>query len=305
VNVFTGVSKGELGKDFENYFSRYGIEIDTGSRDYCQRRGQNLFRIMRSRDVPRLVGRGYDFGLTGKDCCEDEKLGGNGDFGYLDEFDFGKGELVLFGSSSGFPENPRVVTQPYYRNLAKKYSSELFGDFELDVVTGATEGFVASGEADAGFDCIFSGRTLDANGLRVREKVMDTSAVLISAPGYTMTDFEDTVLEGAVDFGKGGGLVTGVVQDYDTGEVLMVACLSRESLDITGETDLATFWSRSRKEIWTKGLTSGNCQDVVEIYRDCDGDALLLKVRPRGPACHTGEKSCFYRKLENNKGERA
>ena len=93
------------------------------------------------------------------------------------------------------------------------------------------------------------------------------------------------------------GLVPAVVQDARTGQVLMLAYLNAESLARTLETGESWFWSRSRRELWHKGATSGNTQRVVEVRYDCDGDALLLRVEPSGPACHTGHASCFYRRL--------
>jgi phosphoribosyl-AMP cyclohydrolase len=93
------------------------------------------------------------------------------------------------------------------------------------------------------------------------------------------------------------GLIPAVVQDAETGDVLMVAWMNAESLRLTQETGYATFWSRSRQELWKKGATSGNLQRVQEIWVDCDADTLLLKVEPAGPACHTGHRSCFYRQL--------
>lgn len=91
------------------------------------------------------------------------------------------------------------------------------------------------------------------------------------------------------------GLVVAVVQDEATGEVLMVAWMNEEALRRTLETGEAHFWSRSRRELWHKGATSGNYLYVREIRADCDGDALLLRVAPQGPACHTGHRSCFFR----------
>ena len=93
------------------------------------------------------------------------------------------------------------------------------------------------------------------------------------------------------------GLLPAVVQDADSGEVLMVAWVNAEALQKTKESGQAHFWSRSRQELWHKGATSGNTQEVLEIWVDCDADTLLLRVRPAGPACHTGERSCFYRRL--------
>ena len=98
------------------------------------------------------------------------------------------------------------------------------------------------------------------------------------------------------------GLVPAIVQDRETRDVLMMAWMNRESLALTLETGTTWFWSRSRRELWNKGATSGNIQHVVSISIDCDCDCLLVEVEPEGPACHTGNRSCFYRALEE--GER-
>ena len=93
------------------------------------------------------------------------------------------------------------------------------------------------------------------------------------------------------------GLVPAVVQDAETNEVLMLAYMNAESLQLTLEKQETVFWSRSRGELWHKGATSGNIQRVVEIRLDCDADTLLIRVQPAGPACHTGERTCFYRNI--------
>ena len=93
------------------------------------------------------------------------------------------------------------------------------------------------------------------------------------------------------------GLITAVVQDHLTKEVLMVAYMNKESLEQTIKTSQTWFFSRSRNELWHKGETSGNFQVVKGIRYDCDGDALLIEVEPQGPACHTGRPSCFYRNI--------
>jgi len=93
------------------------------------------------------------------------------------------------------------------------------------------------------------------------------------------------------------GLIPVVVQDASTGDVLMLAYMTSESLAKTVETGETWFWSRSRQSLWHKGETSGNTQRVVSISIDCDGDTLLVKVDPRGPACHTGEQTCFFSRL--------
>lgn len=94
------------------------------------------------------------------------------------------------------------------------------------------------------------------------------------------------------------GLVPVIAQDCETGAVLMHAWMNRESLTITLQTGDVTYWSRSRNALWRKGETSGNFQRLREAFVDCDGDTLLLKVEQTGPACHTGERSCFFRKLD-------
>jgi len=93
------------------------------------------------------------------------------------------------------------------------------------------------------------------------------------------------------------GLVPAIVQDAQTGQVLMMAWMNAESLQRTLDLGETVFWSRSRREFWHKGATSGNTQTVVEISVDCDGDTLLMRVAAAGPACHTGAVSCFFRTL--------
>jgi phosphoribosyl-AMP cyclohydrolase len=107
-----------------------------------------------------------------------------------------------------------------------------------------------------------------------------------------------------IDFEKGSGLVPVIVQDADTGEVLMLAYMNRDAWLKTRQTGKATYWSRSRNELWVKGETSGHIQIVQEILVDCDSDTVLLKVRQvGGAACHTGYRSCFFRKIVNGKAE--
>ncbi len=107
----------------------------------------------------------------------------------------------------------------------------------------------------------------------------------------------------SIDFSKGAALdapalVPAVVQDAHTGEVLMLAWQNREALEATIASGEATFWSRSRRELWRKGATSGNVQRVTGIATDCDSDAVLIQVDPAGPACHTGERTCFHRDVD-------
>ena len=100
------------------------------------------------------------------------------------------------------------------------------------------------------------------------------------------------------------GLIQAVATDADSGELLMVAHMNAAALERTLATGEAHYWSRSRGEVWHKGATSGNVQKVVELRIDCDQDAIWMKVRPAGPACHTGERTCFYRVLKDGRLER-
>jgi phosphoribosyl-AMP cyclohydrolase len=96
----------------------------------------------------------------------------------------------------------------------------------------------------------------------------------------------------------GVALIPAIVQDATTGEVLMLAYMNHESLAITINTGRATYWSRSRNELWEKGATSGHTQKVIALSLDCDGDAILMKVEQSGAACHTGDRSCFHNNLD-------
>jgi phosphoribosyl-AMP cyclohydrolase len=103
-----------------------------------------------------------------------------------------------------------------------------------------------------------------------------------------------------LDFNKTGGLVPAIVQDYQTGEILMLAYMNPDAFNATLSTGKATYYSRSRQSLWVKGETSGNIQRIKEIYIDCDDDTVLLKVEQLGgAACHTGHRSCFYKKVED------
>jgi len=103
-----------------------------------------------------------------------------------------------------------------------------------------------------------------------------------------------------LNFKKMGGLIPAVVQDYKTGEVLMLAFMNQAAWEATLATGKATYYSRTRQELWIKGKTSGNMQIIKEIRIDCDDDTVVLKVdQVGGAACHTGHKSCFYKKVED------
>ena len=105
------------------------------------------------------------------------------------------------------------------------------------------------------------------------------------------------ILQSEIEF-DATGLIPAIVQDVTTHEVLMLAYMNAESLDLTLSTGETHFWSRSRQELWHKGSTSGSTQSVVEVRVDCDADTLLILVQPAGPACHTGNRTCFYRNIK-------
>ncbi len=108
-----------------------------------------------------------------------------------------------------------------------------------------------------------------------------------------MTDSSSSTI--SPDFEKGGGLIPAVAQDAATGEILMLAYMNKEALDKTIETGEVHYWSRSRRELWHKGGTSGHVQKVSEIYVDCDGDTIVVKIdQIGGAACHTGHRTCFH-----------
>jgi len=103
-----------------------------------------------------------------------------------------------------------------------------------------------------------------------------------------------------IDFSKSGDIIPVIVQDVNTKEILTLAYTNKESLERTVSTGNSWFWSRSRKKLWMKGEESGNTQKIKEILVDCDSDALIYMVEPQGPACHTGERTCFHNSLKSN-----
>ncbi|MGO4546648.1 bifunctional phosphoribosyl-AMP cyclohydrolase/phosphoribosyl-ATP diphosphatase HisIE [Paenibacillus sp. 2TAB23] len=114
-----------------------------------------------------------------------------------------------------------------------------------------------------------------------------------------MTEFNLNDLSSSIKWDE-AGLVPAIVQDAQSKEVLMMAYMSKESLQLSVESGVTWFWSRSRNELWNKGATSGHTQRIVSLAYDCDGDTLLVKVDQKGPACHTGRYSCFFNHVEVN-----
>lgn len=327
MTVFIALAKGELGKDIEKYMEGYGIMVQLDGRplQFEQRIGNRVFAPMQSKDVPRYVAVRADYGITGEDLVEDYRLGSGDTLKVVDKLGFGKADLVVFAKDSSPAEikrklkrRPILVAPNFYRNLVTngevgRYLRDVFGEYDVELVTGSTEGFVVRNDADLGFDLTTyfqrpeeerKRTTLSSNGLSIVERAMPTEAVVVAknSPEFTPKEFEKA-LSGPyeLDWKKMQGLLPVVVQDANTGEVLMQAYANQNALQRTLDARRATFWSRSRQELWTKGETSGNTMQTEEIFYDCDGDALIYKVKPEGPACHTGERSCFYRQLQELK----
>lgn len=126
----------------------------------------------------------------------------------------------------------------------------------------------------------------------------------MTSPAFAPRGSKQEIEEGATFAPKfdGDGLIVCITTEVESGDILMVAYMNREALALTIETGVAHYWSRSRNELWRKGDTSGQVQTVVEMRTDCDQDAILLKVRAGGDgkACHTGRRSCFYRRVEKD-----
>ncbi|MDZ7694684.1 MAG: phosphoribosyl-AMP cyclohydrolase [Balneolaceae bacterium] len=99
-----------------------------------------------------------------------------------------------------------------------------------------------------------------------------------------------------LDFNKGDGLIPAIIQDADTYQVLMLGYMNKPALEKTLEEERVTFFSRTKERLWTKGETSGNYLELVDLQADCDNDTILILANPQGPTCHTGETSCFYKK---------
>jgi phosphoribosyl-AMP cyclohydrolase len=117
---------------------------------------------------------------------------------------------------------------------------------------------------------------------------------------FNVTERREGCVTIQIDFDKMGGLIPAVIQDYQNGEILMVAFMDKKTLDLTLKDGKTWFFSRTRNKYWMKGEESGNTQEVIEVLTDCDADTVVIKVKQNGPAaCHTGNRSCFYVRWEN------
>lgn len=151
---------------------------------------------------------------------------------------------------------------------------------------------------DLGLYGAIAGKSLYTNALDLRTAVIASQKISGKKPKNQM-EIDDNLER----YFRKSDLIPAVIQEEETGEVLMLAYMNRESLAKSMETGYTWFYSRSRKALWNKGETSGNTQKIVSICADCDDDTLLIKVRQKGPACHTGSHSCFFKKLVHNEQE--
>ncbi len=210
--VFIALAKGELGKDIEKYLQAYGlyVQLDGRPMKFVQRIGNRVFRPMQSKDVPWYVAGKADYGITGEDLVEDYLLGSGDEIKIVDRLGFGKADLVVFARDSNpaeikrkFKKQPTVIAPNFYSNLVangkvREYLRKTFGEYDVELVAGSTEGFVARGDADIGFDLTTyfqrpeeerERTTLSSNGLKIVERIMPTEAVAIAKPCYTADDF--------------------------------------------------------------------------------------------------------------------
>ncbi len=209
--VFIALAKGELGKDTERYLQNYGLAVRLDGRplQFVQRIDSRVFRPMQSKDVPWYVAEVADYGITGEDLTAEYTLENGSRINILERLGFGKGDLVVFAKADiadvkrNLKKKPIVAAPYYYKNLleigqAGNCIRAMLEEFEPRYVNGSTEGFVADGGADIGFDLTTyfqklpeerNTATLIKNGLKIVERIMPTEAVVIAKPCYTSEDF--------------------------------------------------------------------------------------------------------------------
>ncbi len=263
-------------------------------------------KTVRGEDVPffveSLLNKGKQaIGLTGKDLFEEfTTINSDSDISVLETVPwqdpsalFGKPTLCLLGpkgrSLSELPIKLKVGVNKKYEQTARTFLRTFKKkECELFLLSGTTELSFESGLADLVIDIVYSGTSAREAGLEVYEKISESDMVII---GRNLS-WEGRKILNQLDFKKMQGLIPTIVQD-ESRKVLMLAYSSYESLQKTMESGKGWYYSRSRKELWCKGETSGNTQKVQDISLDCDADTLLFKVLQTGCACHTGKYSCF------------
>lgn len=303
---FIALSKGELGKEIEVYLKNYGLNIKLDGRplQFVQSIDNRIFRPMQSKDVPWYVVSKADYGVVGEDLVTAYTLEKNNDIKILDRLDFGKGDLVIFSKKPMYQikkrGNPKLAVPSYYSSFVKrgsvgKYMNEEFPGFDIDTdlfeVSGSTEGFVADGTADLGFDFTtyfrkntgdFNQTTIEKNGLKIAEKIMPTEAVVISknSEDFTIKKFEE-MLNGPwnLDWKKMKGNIPVILQDYDTNDALMMKYVNQISLE-----EISNRRSIAFDYLGVYGSESF-AVEVKELFYDCDGDAILCKLSPYKGGC--------------------
>ncbi len=216
----------------------------------------------------------------------------------------GAGEILLTsmdrdGSKIGFDiELTRAVAEAVDIPVIASGGVGELAHFSQGIIDGKADAVLAASVFHFGELSIREVKEdMAANGISVRlvDEAKLADSALEFAGKQVSQKLAQTNIESVVFDER--GLVPAVVQDAKTGAVLMVAWMNKESLLLTIKTGKTWFWSRSRQELWNKGQTSGNFQSVCDMRVDCDGDTLLIKVDPQGPACHTGNNTCFYREI--------
>lgn len=321
MQITIGAPKGSLEAGFENLMNRAGLNIkwDGYHGIVNDARIESVIKL-RAQDSPIYVARGnLDIAVTGQDCVQE--LGLEKQVLEIAQLSFtrnhnDKVKLVLFvpeqspiQSIADICDNMRIATE--FPNIVSKYFQEKNIKIQIDVLHGACESVVRAGFVDAGIDIVDSGSTFSKNYLRPIETISASKTVLIANPESWIN--KKTIIQEIknlllikrksmfdLKFDE-NGLIPCVVQDIKTNQVLMVAYMNQESPRLTIETGETWFWSRTRQELWHKGATSGNIQKAREIYKNCEDNSLLILVEQIGNACHTGNKTCFYRLLKRIK----
>lgn len=268
---------------------------------------------MRGEDIPLIVSKFIKkgkraIGITGEDLFREfqVKNGGSG-IEIIEKITwddsqciFGKPTLCLLGPEgktlSDLPKELNVSINQKYKELAKRSCINILENKGYKIkkiyASGSTEELFVNGIVDLVIDMVYSGKSAKDANLDIYEKLFESDIVII---GKVVDDCKIKIPEGFVDglnFEKVNGLMPTVVQD-ELGNVLILAYSSKESLSRALKTGRGWYFSRERKRLWMKGETSGNVQEIVSISKDCDGDALLFKVKQSGDACHLGRYSCF------------
>ncbi|MCK5613752.1 phosphoribosyl-ATP diphosphatase [Candidatus Pacearchaeota archaeon] len=264
--------------------------------------------VVRGEDVPKCTSEMLSIkkdtlGITGEDLFLDYKLKNpESEVEIIEKIlwmdksaIFGKPAFCLLGpkgrSIKDLPKKVKICANKKYKNIVKKYLVKLKSNFKLECeviyLSGATEEAYNEGICDLVLEIVYSGKSINEYDLEVYEKITESDIVIIGKKRLTVPK--------NLDFKKMGGLIPTIIKD-ESGNILMLAYSSKESLNLAVKRRQGIYYSRSRKKIWIKGETSGNTQKLIRVLTDCDRDSLVFIIRQRGVSCHTGEYSCFREK---------